>query len=280
MAAIITGLFTVSFIASAAAAEDLALTIVYDNNSYAEGLETQWGFSCLVRGPERTLLFDTGGDGSVLLSNMGKLKIDPEEVDVVVLSHIHGDHVGGLSAFLERNPSVTVYLPKSFPESFKDKVKAYGAKPVEIHEPVEICRHVYSTGELGTAIREQSLVIHTTKGLVVVTGCAHPGVVNIVEKARDMLQSRAYLVMGGFHLSGTSSERIGHIVAQIEALGVEKVAPCHCSGDVARRMFKEVYKDHFIPAGVGMRLEIKEAFEAAGKEPSTWGRIKESRIHE
>ena len=94
---------------------DLKLTIVYDNNPYREGLETRWGFSCLVEGLERTILFDVGGEGAVLLRNMAKLEIDPNTIDVVILSHIHYDHIGGLSEFLEQNPDVVVYMPSSFP---------------------------------------------------------------------------------------------------------------------------------------------------------------------
>ena len=253
---------------------DLILTVVYDNNPYAEGLETRWGFSCLVQGAEETILFDTGGEGAVLLSNMEKLRVDPMEVDGVVLSHIHGDHTGGLSAFLKCHPHVTVYLPASFPERFKRGVRDYGAKVVEVHGPTQIGRYIYSTGEMGTTIQEQALVIRTTQGLVVITGCAHPGVVAMVKKAKEMLEGQVALVMGGFHLSGTDPARIGEIVADFKALGVEKVAPCHCSGDVARRVFKEAYGDHFIPAGVGMRLEIKGAFEAMGRMPSSWGEVK------
>ena len=117
-------------------------------------------------------------------------------------------------------------------------------------------------------------MIHTTQGLVVLTGCAHPGVVDMVEKAREMLEDRVTLVMGGFHLSGTSVERIGHIVADLKTLDVERVAPCHCSGDVARRTFKEAYGKHFIPAGLGFRLEMKEAFKSTERKSSSWGEIK------
>jgi len=78
--------------------KDLALTIVYDNNPYDRRLETRWGFSCYIKGPEKTILFDVGGEGSVLLNNMDRLEIDPKTVDAIVLSHIHHDHIGGFSA--------------------------------------------------------------------------------------------------------------------------------------------------------------------------------------
>ena len=252
-------IFTISFI-PLAIAKDLDLTIVYDNNAYNEKLETRWGFSCLVEGLEKTILFDVGGDGSVLLRNMEKLKIDPKEVDVIILSHIHYDHIGGLSDFLRENPLVTVYMPRSLPQSVKDKVKDAGAKLIEIHRSTEICKNAYSTGELGTWIKEESLIINTSKGLVIITGCAHPGVVNIVKKAKEMLKSRVYLVIGGFHLCWMNAWQIKGIVNGIKKEKVEKVAPCHCSGDLARKLFKKAYGRDFILVGCGKKIKIRDAF--------------------
>jgi len=242
----------------------VTITILYDNNpgDSDEQLETAWGFSCLVEGPEKTILFDTGGDSAMLLRNMRTLGIAPQDVNVVVISHIHGDHVGGLAGFLEENHAVTVYLPQSFPESIKGATMDAGAELIEISsqevEPVEICEDVYSTGELGDWIKEQSLVIETSQGLVVVTGCAHPGVVNIVRQAKKLTGGEVYFVLGGFHLGGVSAAEIAGIVKDFQQLGVQRVAPCHCSGDVARRLFEEAYGENFIPAGVGSRLEIRE----------------------
>jgi len=168
----------------------------------------------------------------------------------------------GLAGFLEENHAVTVYLPQSFPESIKGATIDAGAELIEVSsqevEPVEICEDVYSTGELGDWIKEQSLVIETSQGLVVITGCAHPGVVNIVRQAKRLTGGEVYLVLGGFHLGGVSAAEIAGIVEDFQQLGVQRVAPCHCSGDVARRLFEEAYGEDFIPAGVGSRLEIRE----------------------
>jgi len=163
---------------------DMTITVVCDNNPYKEGLETAWGFSAVISGAEKTILFDTGGDGSMLLGNMDKLGIEPQSIDLVVLSHIHGDHTGGLNSFIEKNTNVPVYLPKSFSKKFKDNVVNFGAKVVEVEGPLEICENVYSTGQVGRLIQEQSLIIRTDKGLVVMVGCAHPAIMKIFENPK------------------------------------------------------------------------------------------------
>ena len=239
------------------AAEKLTITIVYDNNEYDERLKTAWGFSCLVERGEFNLLFDTGGDAATLLSNVEVLEIDPRAIDIIVLSHIHGDHVGGLGGILAVNQETTVYLPRSFPVNFKEQVKPH-ARVVEVHEPMEMAEGIYTTGELGTGIIEQSLVLVTGRGLVVITGCAHPGIVNIVAKAKEVTGEEVYLVMGGFHLSGVSEAVIEGIVEDFRELGVQKVAPCHCSGDLARSIFEKEYGEDFVRVGVGSSLLVGE----------------------
>ena len=102
------------------------------------------------------------------------------------------------------------------------------------------------------------MVIETSQGLVVITGCAHAGVVNIVRQAKELTGGDAHLVLGGFHLGGASEARIASVVEDFQQLGVRRVAPCHCSGDVARRLFGEAYGTDFIPAGVGSRLEVRD----------------------
>jgi 7,8-dihydropterin-6-yl-methyl-4-(beta-D-ribofuranosyl)aminobenzene 5'-phosphate synthase len=236
--------------------KDITITIIYDNYEYDERLKTGFGFSCLVETDDRKILFDTGGDSPTLLNNSEKLGIEPKEIDIIVLSHIHGDHTGGLTGVLEINPNVTVYIPKSFPSSFKDKIKSYGATFVEVSDATKIIDDVYTTGELGTRIKEQSLIIKTEKGLVVMTGCAHPGIVNIVKKAKELTKEDVYLVIGGFHLGGASDADLTQIVNAFRKLDVKKVGPCHCSGDRCRELFEEEYKDEFVEVGVGKIIEI------------------------
>ena len=237
--------------------KDLSIIITYDNYRYQEVLTSAWGFSCLVRGTEQTILFDTGGNGSILLANMKQLKIDPQEIDVVVLSHIHADHVGGLERVIEENKSVTIYLPASFPKSFKDSLRNSRIKFIEVHEPTKICHGVYATGELGTWIKEQSLMIHTGRGIMVITGCAHPGIVKIITKVKDFTGKDVLFVAGGFHLGGEGKRELEEIIIAFRKLRVNYVGPCHCSGDLARQMFKKEYRDNYINVGVGRKIQFQ-----------------------
>jgi 7,8-dihydropterin-6-yl-methyl-4-(beta-D-ribofuranosyl)aminobenzene 5'-phosphate synthase len=231
------------------------ITIIYDNNPYDPRLRTAWGFGGLIETRDTTILFDTGGDGATLLSNMATLGIKPENIEVVVLSHIHGDHTDGLASLLAIDSHPTVYVPRSFPAGFKSRVGAV-ADLVEVHQAIEITDGVYTTGEMGSGIIEQALVVTTSKGLVVVTGCAHPGVAEMVQRAKEMGGNEIYLVLGGFHLGGASEGRIRAIIGDFQRLGVQKVAPCHCTGDKAIALFRETYAENFVQAGVGQVIEI------------------------
>ena len=231
----------------------MKLATVYDNRSLYPHLASRWGFACLV-GDD--LLFDTGGDGRTLLSNMAKMGIDPSRIGTVVLSHAHGDHTGGLGSLLGTGVRPTVYVPRSFPSRFKADVRSL-TRLVEVREPLEIRPGVHTTGEVGRGLVEQALAVETEKGLVVITGCAHPGVVEMVRHARQIGEGEVYLVLGGFHLGGVSGRRVERIIADFRRLGVQKVAPCHCTGDRAIEIFAEEYGEDFIRVGVGMVLDVE-----------------------
>ncbi|MGC9356605.1 MAG: MBL fold metallo-hydrolase [Anaerolineae bacterium] len=223
---------------------------MYDNNRGAEGLRTDWGFACLIEFEERVILFDTGGDGPILLANMEALGKEPSMVDVVVLSHVHGDHTGGLAGLLEAGAEPEVYVPASFPAAFKQQV-ARDASLVEVEEPVEILPGVYTTGEVEGRIIEQALVVETAKGWVLVTGCAHPGIVKMAAQAREVTGGKIALVMGGFHLRSERVDQIEEVISGLRDLDVASVAPVHCSGDRARELFKEAFGEGCQLVGVG-----------------------------
>ncbi len=236
--------------------DSIAFTVVYDNNPHTPGLTTGWGFSCLITGFEKTILFDTGGDGKVLLDNMERLGIDPTEIDMVFISHDHWDHTGGLKTLLQENGSVEVQMLSSFSDEVKETVRACGAELVENDSLKMLFPRVHTTGSLGTTIPEQSLVLETEKGLIIITGCAHPGVVEIIQHVREHFHQEIQMVFGGFHLEGVDDKILESIISQFRRTGVTIAGPCHCSGDRCRELFGKEYGEDFLKLGVGARIRL------------------------
>ncbi len=235
------------------------ITVVYDNVPHAPGMRTAWGFSALVDTGEERVLFDTGGDGEILLHNLARLGIAPESIDAVVLSHSHGDHTGGLEALLDRNPLVTVYVPESFGKTFEHDLRRRGTKVEPVGAPRHLRANLYSTGELGESTREQALIVEAPSGLVVLTGCVHPGVEAMAQSARAYRGRKAQLqlLMGGFHLRGHSPRELERTLQALRALGVHRVAPSHCTGERAIERFREDWGEHFVPSGCGAVIEAR-----------------------
>ena len=239
-----------------AQSNEIEITVLYNNVPYAQGCECQWGFACLIRGPQDTILFDTGGNGNVLLRNMELLQVDPAEIDCVVLSHRHGDHIGGVVSLLPRMNPARWYVPADFVAQLRGTLERAGHTVIPVTEPVQICAGVFSTGELGSAVKEQSLILETNSGLVVITGCAHPGIVEITATAKKLRNRKIHLILGGFHLGSYSGAALNRIVKQLQALGVQKVAPSHCTGEKAMELFAEIWKENYISSGCGARITI------------------------
>lgn len=237
--------------------EKLIITILYDNIMNDQRLTTAWGFSALVEYRDHVLLFDTGGDGPILLENMRILGIDPNKIENIVISHAHGDHTGGLTTLLELGIQPTVYLPPSFPSELKKRIEQY-TTAVDVSPGLSFAEGMFSTGELGRSIPEQALFIQTERGVVIITGCAHPGIVHIVEQTLTLSNEPVRLVLGGFHLSGKRDDEIRTILADFRRLGVEHAAPSHCTGERAIALFEEEYGEDFIESGVGMVFELSD----------------------
>lgn len=177
----------------------LTIHVVYDNNPFDPMLETSWGFAAWVKYRQNTLLFDTGGDGDMLLRNMARLGLEPHKIQGVVLSHAHVDHSGSLLTLLSTGIKPSVYMLPSFPSGFKRQTSQL-TEMIEATSFQPLGDGLFTTGELGTQIPEQTLVIDNEQGLVVITGCAHPGIVSILELVAGTFQKPVKLVLGGVSL--------------------------------------------------------------------------------
>ncbi|WP_094227939.1 MBL fold metallo-hydrolase [Methanolobus psychrotolerans] len=175
----------------------MKMTVIYDNEA-KEGLQSGWGFACLIETEDNIILFDTGWDGHLLLRNMERLAIEPESIDSLVLSHQHWDHIGGVTTFLDRNPDADIYVPASFSANLKKEMESRGKRSLhEIKGPQEICKGIYTTGELGDSIKEQSLILDSADGIYIITGCAHPGLPSIIKTASTFGTITG--IFGGLH---------------------------------------------------------------------------------
>lgn len=235
--------------------DPVRITIIYDNTVYDDAaasgdLAAEWGFAAWIEYGDHTILFDTGPAGGVLLGNMDQLGLEPEEIDIVVVSHLHADHTGGLSALLDTGIRPIVYAPVAFPESFTGGVRAR-TELIEVLEPVEILPGLYSTGQLGGGPAEQALVFETSEGMVIITGCAHPGILRILRQAQDLVDGEIALVIGGFHLVDTDSMEVDTIVDTFLQVGVKQVCPTHCTGEKAVRRFASAFGENYLAGGVG-----------------------------
>ncbi len=234
------------------------IKVICDNYTTRDDLEASWGFSCLIRYQGRTILFDTGSDSVVLEQNMARLGIDPAGLDLLMISHQHWDHTGGIYAILNANRNLRVFVPCSFSAHFKSDLKRYGAQIIEVQEAHEILPGFFTTGELEGLLPEQAALVRTSSGTLIITGCAHPGIVSIVETAKIILpKDEIALVMGGFHLLHYSDDDILQIIARFKDAGVRYAAASHCSGDRARNLFAREYGDHFIYLGAGSEIILE-----------------------
>jgi metal-dependent hydrolase (beta-lactamase superfamily II) len=233
------------------------ITIVYDNTAVEPGLDAEWGFAAWIGYGDQDILFDSGPSGSALLGNLIQLGLDPAEIDLVVLSHEHGDHTGGMMSLLQTGVRPAVYVPSAFASSYK-RLLDERAELIEVTGPIEILPGLHSTGELRTTLRgqegaltEQALVIETSQGSVVITGCAHPGIVSIVRAAQEVVPGDVALVMGGFHLMDKADHAIDAVAESFRGLGVERLSPTHCTGEQAIAILAAAYGDDYIEGGAG-----------------------------
>ena len=277
---------------TASAAGDAHITVLYDAFGKTSTMQKDWGYSALVEFGGKRILFDTGNNPEILAQNVKAKGVDLTKLDFVVMSHRHGDHMGGLTYLLKVNPTVKIYAPKEGlggvygsdpPSSFYRKdpslppdQRYYGGAPPEIiqfgsawpganfqlvDQTIEITPdiHLISTisDKPGTLeLHELSLAINTPDGLVIVVGCSHPGIDKIVEAA-SAINPRIYLIAGGFHLVVASDPDIANIVTILhDKFKVEYIAPGHCTGEPAFIALKQAFGDRYLYAGLGTTVAL------------------------
>ena len=268
------------------------VTILYDSFGKNPALTMDWGFAALIEYGGKRILFDTGGNADIFAHNVSVKNVDLTRLDFVVMSHRHGDHMGGLAHLLKVNPHVRIYAPKDRSGVYGDDVPSStwyrrdpslpaeqryyrGTPPEIIHmgaawpnanfwlidKNTEIAPGVHLialvSDQPGTLeVHELSLAIRTPDGLLLVVGCSHPGIERILQSA-VAIDPHIHIIAGGFHLIMTSDADVEKLVSGLhDKYKVEYVAPGHCTGEPAFAALKKAFGDHFVYAGLGTTLEL------------------------
>jgi 7,8-dihydropterin-6-yl-methyl-4-(beta-D-ribofuranosyl)aminobenzene 5'-phosphate synthase len=270
------------------------ITVLYDAFGQASPMQKDWGYAALIEYGGKRILFDTGNNPEILAQNAKAKDIDLSKLDFVVMSHRHGDHMGGLAYLLKVNPRVTIYAPKEgfgvygadLPSGFYRKDSSlpgeqryYNGAPPEvmrfgsawpganfqlIDKNTEIAPNIHLitlvSDRPGTLeLRELSLAFSTPDGMVIVVGCSHPGIDRIVESA-TAINPRIHFIAGGFHLVVASDPDIDKIVSALhDRFKVDYVAPGHCTGEPAFAALKKAFGDHYLYAGLGTTVTLNAA---------------------
>jgi 7,8-dihydropterin-6-yl-methyl-4-(beta-D-ribofuranosyl)aminobenzene 5'-phosphate synthase len=278
--------------ASAAADPTRAqITVLYDAFGKASAMQKDWGYAALVEYGGKRILFDTGNNPDILAQNAKAKGIDLSKLDFVVMSHRHGDHMGGMAYLLSVNPQVKIYAPKEgfgvyggdLPSTFYRKdaslppeQRYYDGAPPEtmrfgaawpganfqlVERTTEIAPGLHLialvSDKPGTLeLRELSLALDTPDGMVIVVGCSHPGLDKIVEAAAK-INPRINLIAGGFHLVVAKDDEIDKIAAALrDTFKVGYVAPGHCTGEPTFAALRKTFGDRYLYAGLGTTLAL------------------------
>jgi 7,8-dihydropterin-6-yl-methyl-4-(beta-D-ribofuranosyl)aminobenzene 5'-phosphate synthase len=287
-----TAVFILLLAHMAAAGTPNRVTILYDSFGKSPTLTMDWGFAALVDYGGKRILFDTGNNAQIFEHNVKAAGVDLQKLDFVVMSHRHGDHMGGLAYLLKVNPTVKIYAPKERSGVYGDdqpsstwyrkdpslptEQRYYrGAPPEIIHmgeawpnanfqlidKNIEIVPGMYLIALVsdtpGTLeVHELSLAIRTPDGLVLVVGCSHPGVENILREA-SAIDPHINLLLGGLHqiqAPDAEVERIARVLH--DQYKLDRIAPGHCTGEPEFAALKKTFGDHYLYAGVGSVVDL------------------------
>jgi len=274
----------------------VTVTILCDNSVAGPGVLAEHGLSLHVDADGRTFLFDAGASG-VFMGNAARLGIDLSQPAPVVLSHGHYDHTGGLAALLSAwggrevighpevlaakfsrqrsRPARAIGSPQS-----KRQLSRLGATFKLSAEPQQIAPGVVTTGVIPRttdfehipshfAVRrgrnlaqdsfddEQAVVVRTRRGLVVILGCAHRGLINTVRRAIELTgDGRVRAVIGGTHLAAAARPQMESTIHELRALEVGRLVACHCTGFGPAAELRSAFGESFSPGGVGATFTL------------------------
>jgi len=235
------------------------IKIIAEGSTKWQRFIRRWGISFLIG---EDVLFDTFGDPGVLLRNMRKFHIDTTKIKHIVLSHDDWDHISGLWYLLPNRKDITVYICPGFQQEIKDRIASFGVRVVEV-EPFTVIREdMFSSGQIEAScadrvIFEQVLVIKFLKSLTIITGCAHPGIINISDVVKGhFLKEQVYSILGGLHLKDNSHEANLDIIEKLRETGIRKIVPMHCTGKHATKMIRERFGYGFVGAREGDAIEL------------------------
>lgn len=233
----------------------MKIKVIAEASTELERRTIGWGVSFLVG---EDLLFDTFSNEDVLRVNLVRFGVKVSQLKYVVISHEHWDHIGGLWYILRENPLVKVFVCKDFSPEFKENVTNFNVDMTEVDEPIEIKDGIFTTGEImgkynNSPLPEQALIIKEDK-LTVITGCAHPGIVTILRRVKEIFPYPIGLVIGGFHLYDKSENEIYKIIEEFKSLNIERIAPCHCTGERSINLFLQEFGSKVIKISTGTEI--------------------------
>jgi 7,8-dihydropterin-6-yl-methyl-4-(beta-D-ribofuranosyl)aminobenzene 5'-phosphate synthase len=229
------------------------ISILYDNHAN-EGLRPGFGFSAYIRTEAAVLLFDIGADKMILDGNAAAMECNLDAVTAFVLSHDHCDHMGAISSVLHKG--LRVYVPAATRKRFA-RIGKRGMELIPVKDPVDIVPGVRSIGQFGKRrIPEQALLLDGADGPVLLTGCAHPGIVKLARRASELAGGPLSLVLGGFHLMHKKEGDIRSVASDLRKLGIQRIAPCHCTGDDAIAALRDAFADGYLEVAAGSRIAV------------------------
>ena len=276
-------------------AQTLNITAIVENTAGTIEAAGEWGLALWIEVGKHRLLSDTG-QGHTLLPNARLLGIDLARAEALVISHGHSDHTGGIAALVGAGFRGKAYIhpaalqdkyqrektpphrSKGIPPASRQALLSSPSDVVETPQPTEIVPGIVATGAIprrntyedipdpffldadctqpDPLIDDQALLIETSRGWTVITGCGHAGLINTLHYARELIGSRIFAVVGGLHLFRASAERIKATTENLRDFGVEMIAPCHCTGFEAPAALQHAFGGRVVALRAGLTIRV------------------------